>query len=309
MSDFVILSDSGCDFTKDLRERFGLDDYVPGTVMFPDGHFEYADLDWGTVTSEEYFDSMARTRFVYGSSLPSVGEVVEVYEKYLAEGKDIFAVTISSAISGTFNSFRLAVEEVKDKYPNNKIYIVDSLRYSSAIGIHVAMANELRKQGKSAADAAAWSEANKHRIHQMGPLDDLFFCQRKGRISMGKAIAGSLVGVRPLADFDRDGQNHVIGKARGRVKAIRATIEYMRNTIEDPEDQIIFVAHSNREDCAKELAELIKKEFSPKDVVVHSIGMSCGTGVGPGLTAAFYIGKEISEDMSAEAAILAAAVK
>ena len=103
-----------------------------------------------------------------------------------------------------------------------------------------------------------------------------------------------------MADFNRHGLAQVLGKFKGKKRAFDAVIDYMKGTIENPQDQIIFVAHSNREQAARLLAERIQKEFSPKEIIINHIGMSCGASIGPGLCAAFYWGKEISENMEYE---------
>ena len=147
-------------------------------------------------------------------------------------------------------------------------------------------------------------EANKHRIHQIGPMDDMFFLVKTGRVSNFKAFFGTLVGINPMADFNRNGLSQVLGKFKGKQNAFDAVIEYMRGTIEDPQDQIIFVAHSDREQAAKVLAQRIAEEFSPKEIIINHVGMSCGASIGPGLCAAFYQGAEISEGMEKEQALM-----
>ena len=107
-----------------------------------------------------------------------------------------------------------------------------------------------------------------------------------------------------MADFNRKGLAEVLGKFKGKKAAFDAVIKYMRATGENFEDQIIFVAHSNRPNAAQVLAEMIKKEFNPKEIIINHIGMSCGASIGPGLCAAFYLGAEISEDCEKEKAIM-----
>lgn len=162
----------------------------------------------------------------------------------------------------------------------------------------------MKQQGATLEQTAAYLEENKHRVHQIGPMDDLFFLTKTGRISNFKAFFGSLVGINPMADFNRNGLSQVLGKFKGKQRAFDAVIEYMKGTIENPEDQIIFVAHSNREQAAQLLAQRIRDTFNPKEIIINHVGMSCGASVGPGLCAAFYQGKEISENMEYEQALM-----
>ncbi len=309
MSDFVIIPDSSSDFTKNLRERFGIPDYISGIVYFPDGHSEKADMDWERYNPKEFYESMNDKKTIYKTACAATGDIIEVYEKYLSAGKDILAITLSSALSGTYQTCEMVKNQLLEKYPERKIICVDSMRYSTALSLLVIMAAEKQKAGATLEETAEFIEKNKHRVHQMGPMDDLFFLVKTGRISNFKAFFGTLVGINPMADFNRKGLSEVLGKFKGKKTAFDAVIKYMHKTIENPEDQIIFVGHSNRLQAAELLAEMIRKEFSPKEVIINDIGMSCGASVGPGLCAAFYYGSEISEDMSKEKAIMDEIIK
>ena len=97
---------------------------------------------------------------------------------------------------------------------------------------------------------------------------------------------------------------HAKNLCKGKKRAFDATIEYMRGTIENPQDQIIFIAHSNREQAAQVLAQRVRDEFSPKEIIINHVGMSCGASIGPGLCAVFYQGKEISENMEQEQSLM-----
>ena len=139
----------------------------------------------------------------------------------------------------------------------------------------------------------------------MGVLEDLFFCKRMGRVSATAAVMGTLVGIRPLADLGETGLSTPIGKVRGRKAAIDTSIEYIRRTIENPEEQIIFVTHSVRKEQALELKRRIEEEFRPREVIVTTVSQACGASIGPGLYAAFYLGKPISKGLAEERKLLA----
>ncbi len=304
MSDFVIIPDTSCDLVKDLRERFGIDDYISGIVYFPDGHSEFADLDWERHDPKEFFESMSDKKTIYKTACAPTGDIIEVYEKYLKQGKDILAICLSTGVSGTYSVCEMVKKELEEKYPERKIICIDSLRYSTSLSLLCIMAANKRKEGATIDETAEYIESVKHRIHQMGPMDDLFFLCKTGRISNFKAFFGTLVGVNPMADFNRQGLAEVLAKFKGKKAAFDAVIRYMKETIENPEEQIIFVAHSNRPEAAQLLADMIQKEFSPKEIIISHIGMSCGASIGPGLCAAFYYGSEISENCEKEKEIM-----
>jgi len=235
---------------------------------------------------------------------PNPEEIRDYYESFLKQGKDILAICLSSKISGTFNGFSFVAYEVLRYYPERKIIIVDSLKYSSAIGLLCIYASINRANGLTIEENAAWLEVKKYHLHQMGVLDDLFFCSRMGRVSGVTAIGGTLIGIKPLADFDRTGLSHKIGACRGMKKTFSVIKEYISETIIEPENQIIAVVHSLRKNEAEQLKQLIEDNFHPKEVIMTIVGQSCGPGIGPGLFAAFYLGTEISENMEKETEII-----
>ncbi len=304
MSDFVIIPDASSDLNKELRERFNIPDYVRGTIYFPDGSEHDADLDWELISPEKYYTDMTGRNILYKTASSRRQGILSVYENQLKAGKDILAITLSSALSGTNQVCQKVAEELLKKYPERKILIIDSLRYSTALSLLVIMASQKQQEGATLEETAAYVEQNKHRIHQMGPMDDMFFLVKTGRISNFKAFFGTLIGINPMADFSRHGLAQVLGKFKGKHRAFDATIEYMRATIENPQDQIIFVAHSNREQAAQALAKRVQEEFSPKEIIINHVGLSCGASIGPGLCAVFYQGTEISENMEKEQAIM-----
>lgn len=300
MSNFAIISDTSCDLRANLRERFGIDDYVRGYVYLPDGTDVRASLDWSEEESNTFFKELSKKTGGYKTSTPSSVEAAEVIEKQLKEGKDVLCVTLSGGLSGMFGVVTNAAKELREKYPERKILIVDSMRYSTAEGMVCLMASQYRDAGYSIEETAELLEKNKGKVHQIGWMDDLFYCKKVGRVSNAAAVMGTLIGVKAMADFNHKGMSHVLGKTRGYKNAYRHIIEYMKKTGEDLENQIIFVCHTLREEHALEVKKLIEEEIKPKEVIISTVGQASAPNVGPGLVAAFYLGREISEDAKEE---------
>ena len=301
---FVIIPDTACDLDKKLRDRFGIEDYLRGTIYFPDGHSELISLDWEKMTPDEYYSSMKGHNALYKTASVPMGEIREKFEKHLEKGEDILSISLSSGLSTSFNESELVAKELREKYPERTILCVDSLRYSTSLALLVIKACEKRNEGASIQETYDYVEEVKHSIHQMGFMDDLYFLAKTGRVSNFKAFFGTLVGVAPLADFNSKGVSEVLAKAKGRKAANKATIEYMKKIIVNPEEQIIFVAHSLRKEFADMLAEDIKNTFHPKEVIMNDVGMACGASIGPGLCCAYFIGKPMSETMEEEKRII-----
>ena len=304
MSDFVIIPDASSDLTKELRERFNIPDYIRGTLYHPDGRAVVADLDWEQIDPVTYYTSMSGRKMLYKTASAQRGDIVATYEKQLKEGKDILSITLSSGLSGTYQICKGVAEELMEQYPERKILVIDSLRYSTALSLLVIKASLKQQEGATLEETAEYIMNIRHTIHQMGPMDDMFFLVKTGRVSNFKAIFGTLVGINPMADFNRKGMSQVLGKFKGKKRAFDAVIEYMRGTVIEPEKQIVFVAHSNREQAAQALAQRVQEEFSPKEIIINHVGMACGASIGPGLCAVFYEGREISENMEQEQALM-----
>ncbi|MBQ1570810.1 MAG: DegV family protein, partial [Clostridiales bacterium] len=244
MADYVILTDSSTDLTKDLRERFGIDDYLPGNINFPDGHTEDSTLDWENISPQDFYTSMSKDS-MYSTSIKGLEVQEAFFEKYLKQGKDILNISLSHALSNTYDCCRKAASNLQEKYPDRKIICVDSLRYSGGDGLLCSIAGDMKKEGKSIDEVAQWLEDNKHRCHQTGTVDDLKFLAKMGRCSNVSAFMGSLINIKPIAEFNRDGMNQIITKVTGYKKLFAAMIEYMKATIE-PNPKRIFVSHTFR---------------------------------------------------------------
>lgn len=305
MQNFAILTDTASDMTAELRERFGVEGYVRGALNFPDGHSELADLDWGNLTPEAYYGSMKDKKSLYSTSLPAPQEIADLFERFLSQGRDVLFVCIATGLSGTHATACTVANDLREKYPERAIRCV-ATRYCGGEALLLTCASELRAAGKSLDETADWLECNVRRLHQMGVLEDLFFCKRMGRISGTAAVMGTLVGIRPMADLDPvTGLSTPVGKVRGRKAAIDTAIAYIRRTIEEPEKQIIFVTHSVRPEQAQELKRRIEQEFRPREVIVTTVSQACGASIGPGLYAAFYLGTPISDGLTKERALFA----
>ena len=302
MADYVLLTDSSTDLTKDLRERFGVDDYLPGNINWPDGTTHDSTLDWEEISSQDFYMSMGKDS-MYSTGIKNLEIQEAFFEKYLKQGKDILNVSLSHSLSNTYDSCRKAAENLKEKYPDRKIICVDSLRYAAGDGLLVSIAGDMKKSGASLEEVAEWLENNKHRCHQTGTVDDLKFLAKMGRCSNVSAFMGSLINIKPIAEFNRDGMNQIITKVTGYKKLYKAMIEYMKVTIE-PDPKRIFVSHSFRKAQWLEFQKLVAEEFPSAEIIPTTVNMANGSSIGPGMLVAFYMGKEISEGLVEETKIL-----
>lgn len=300
MNKYIILTDVTCDLSQEIRTEFGMEDYIRGHVHFSDDRDFPTTLDWSNINREEFYKALSNRKMQVNTAPASPEEYYLTFKKYAEAGVDILSISISSKISSTYNVAVGAAQRVKEEFPACKIYCFDSYKMSGAQGLLVMYALQLQKQGKSFDEVVAWLEENKHRVHQMGPIDDLIVVARRGRITMGKAIMGNFAGVKPMGDCSRDGYVSVLAKVKGINKALDVTVRYVEKMATDLENQFVLISHTNREAYAMKLKEMIEAEPGAPKVYVSDVFSGCGTNIGPGMVAVYFMGEEISEDLSVE---------
>lgn len=304
MDKYIILADVTCDLSAEIREHFGIEDYIKGHVHFSDERDMETTLDWSNISREEFYKALSNKKLDVSTAPASPEEYYLKFKSYAEQGYDILSMSISSKISSTYNVTVGAANRVKEEYPECKIYCFDSYKMSGALGLLVMYAQTLKNQGKSIDEVIEWLEDNKHRVHQMGPIDDLIFVARRGRITMGKAIMGSFAGVKPMGDCSRDGYVSVLTKVKGISKALELTVRYVEQAATDAKAQFMLISHSNRPEYAEKLKALIEEKIAPKKVFISDVFSGCGTNIGPGMVGVYFLGNEISEDLSAEKDIM-----
>ena len=302
---FAILTDAGGDFTREIIEKYGIEETPMSTVVWPDGSNRPTDLYWDTMTPNEYFTLMTNKKNNFSSSIPSPQTIVDRLSALAAAGRNVVVITISSTMSGGYSAFTVGAREVMEQYPEVKIKVIDSLRYSGAIDLIAVEASLCREKGMDFDSTVKYLQDFRLRIHQCGFIDDLFFLARKGRIAKGKAFMGNMIGIKPLGDLcNETGQTQIIGKARGYKTVMKLFPEYIRRTIGDPTNKSFVVTYSLREPQALEMKKMIEETFKPKNLIFVPVGQSTGCNVGPGLAAAFYAGDEPVSPMCEKEAVI-----
>lgn len=308
MNKYIILVDATSDLTKELREKYDIE-YIKGHVTFPDGVEHIATLDWNEIDKEVFFKDLRNKANNFSTAPASVEEYKVLLREYLSKGLDVMIISISSKLSGTYNFTLQVKEELSKEFPERKIVCIDSRRYSTAYGMLAIQASMLRSEGKSIEEVETYLNENRNRIHQIGPLDDLSFLAKRGRISHAKAFMGSLIGVKPLGDFSKDGLPTILAKAKGEKKAFDACVEYCKQIAGNIEDQVVFLAHTNRPKQIEYFKQLVEKELKPKEIIVSDVFVMNSINTGPGLTAIYFLGKPISDDLEYEKGLMDSILK
>lgn len=303
---FVIFTDAGGDFTKEQRERYGIEMPAESNIVWPDKTCKIADIDWETIDPDSYYRMMKKGGNLFETAFPTPEVITKRMEEYVSQGLDVFCVTISSTMSGGFSAFSICANEVMSRYPDRKIHVVDSLRYGGAITLICMEISRCREKGMSFDETKEYIDERRLWIHQCGVMDDLFFLAKKGRIPKMTAFMGNMISVKPMADLcNETGMSCVLGKAKGYKNFFKACPKFVRGTIGNPDGKLMVVSHSLRSEEAKKLYEVMKIEFPTANLEFVVMGQATGANVGPGLCAVFYMGdKRVSPNCDEERAVM-----
>lgn len=297
---YIILYDVTADISQEIRDYFEMPDYIRGHIHFSDGRDFQTTLDWSNISREDFYSALSNRKMEISTAPASPEEFYQAFRKYVEDGYKIISVNISSKISSSYNVACGAAERVKKEFPQAEIYCLDSYRMSGALGLLLIYAHILKKEGKSYQEVIQWLEENKHRVHQMGPIDDMIFIARRGRVTMGKAIMGTFAGVKPMGDCNNEGYVTVLAKVKGINKALDVTLQYAQKLAANVQDQYILISHSNRPAYAEKLKEMAETKLCAKKVFVTDVFPGCGTNIGPGMIAIYFMGNPISPELTTE---------
>ena len=287
MKDFVIVTDSCCDLTDTLAKKAELT--VIPMVLNISGNEYHNYLDEREISSKDFY---ARLRSGENASTSAVNMDVftGVFEDILKQDKDVLYLGFSSGLSSTYHVSTLVAEELSKKYPDNKIYCVDTLAASMGEGLLVYLSALQKQAGKSIEEVRDFAEDNKLKLCHWFTVDDLNHLKRGGRVSATTAFVGSLLNIKPILHVDDEGHLINVGKVRGRKLSVETIFENMKKSAIDPSEQIVFISHGDCEEDALTLKKMVEKEFHPKEIHINTIGPVIGAHSGPGTLALFFLG-------------------
>ncbi|BCY16673.1 hypothetical protein hrd7_05220 [Leptolinea sp. HRD-7] len=292
MPDFVIT----CCSTADLP----LEHLQKRNIPFVCFHFtmngrEYPDDLGQTISFDDFYAQIAAGAMPTTSQV-NVNQFIDFFEPFLKQGKDILHISLSSGISGTYNSAVLAREQLTQKYPERKITTIDSRGASSGYGLLVDSAVDMKDTGASMDEIHQWVEENKLKIHHWFFSTDLTHYKRGGRISAASAVVGGLLNICPLMNMDNLGRLIPREKIRGKKQVIRAIVEKMEQHAQGGLDYSgkCFISNSACYEDARAVADMIEEKFPHLNgkVMINSVGTVIGSHTGPGTVALFFFGDE-----------------
>ena len=289
MSEYVLFTDSNTDLPADLVQQLDLS--VIPMLFEMDGKSYYNYPDNHEMDPKEFYAAL-RGGKVCTTSQVSPSRFEEIFSPVLESGRDILYLCFSSGLSGTYNTSRLAVEELREKFPDRKIRTVDTLAASMGQGLLVYLAAKKRQEGMGLDELGDWVEENRLKLCHWFTVDDLMFLKRGGRVSGAAAVMGTMLGIKPVLHVDDEGHLILMEKVRGRRASLDALVKHMQATAIRPAEQTVFISHGDCQADCDYVAQQLREKLGVKEIVTSYIGPVIGAHSGPGTVALFFVGEK-----------------
>ena len=291
MKEFILSCCSTADITE---EHFKSRDIHYVCFHFSLDNVTYPDDLGKSMPFDKFYKAMADGAETKTSQV-NVDEFINYFAPFLEAGQDILHISFSSGLSGSVNSAMIARDELMKKYPDRKLYVVDSLCASSGYGLLMDKLADLRDEGMNIDDLYSWANENKLRLHHWFFSTDLTFYIKGGRVSKTSGIVGTILNICPLLNMDRNGKLIPEAKIRGKKNVANKIVDKMEELADNGlcYDGKCYISNSACFDDAKAVADLVKDRF-PKlreEVLINNIGTTIGSHTGPGTVALFFWGK------------------
>lgn len=275
MNNYIITTDTTTDLPEDYIKKHDL-----GIMSLT-----YT-LEGTTYSKDNPLDVKLFYEKMRNGSMPTTSQVnpenaKNIFLPYLKDGYDILHIAFSSGLSGSYNSTRIAAEELSEEFPDRKITIIDSLAASLGEGLLVHKAVMLKEQGADLDTVADWVEQNKLHIVHNFTVDDLFHLHRGGRVSKATAILGTMINVKPILHVDDEGHLIALSKVRGRKKSLQALVDSMEKQMGAYRSQndIVFISHGDSLADAQYVADLVKQRFGIESFLINYVGPTIGGSI------------------------------
>ena len=284
---FAIATDAACDLPHAFLTANNIV-WLPLAYGIGDKQFRSTLDQSDSLFLLEQMASGAKTYTVQAS----FEEYLELWAPIAEQGQDIVHISLSSKLSNTYHSACQAKDAFCEKYPDIKLYCIDSLGACTGQGLLVLAAQHLRDEGKSASETAQWLEDYKLKVQHWFSPSDLAYLKKGGRISSSQALFGSMLDVKPIMNINREGKLVSTQKIKGRKNALATLAQITQSQIMTPESQTIYVTHAGCPEDAQHLAEMVQSRLPMVRTEILSLGPIITVHTGPGLIAIFFWGKE-----------------
>ncbi len=285
MKDFVIVTDSACDIKPSFLKEWGVE-LIELSFRFDGEDKEYRNSE---MDISEFYNRMKNGETAKTSAI-NPDEFTNAFEEILKQGKDILYLGFSSGLSTTYNSSRLAAEDLLEKYNGNKILTVDTLAASAGQGLLVYLAVQKQMEGASIEETADYIEDIRLSLCHWFTVDDLVYLKRGGRVSPTVAFVGTVLGIKPVLHVDDNGKLVSVSKARGRKAALGALIEKYEELSCEKSGGTVFICQADCMEDAEYVKSILEEKYNAVVKIITDIGPVIGAHAGPGTIAVFFIG-------------------
>lgn len=286
---FKLVTDNMADLPREYLREHNVDFMALSYILDGEEYGKERELDY------KDFYGMMRNGKMPTTSQVNPEEAKAFFEECIKENAQILYIAFSSGLSGTFNSGRIAAEEIMEEHPDVKIAVIDSLAASLGEGLLVHKAVKLRDQGKTLEETVEWLESHRLNLVHAFTVDDLFHLHRGGRVSKTAAILGTLVSIKPKLHVDDEGHLILIGKVRGRRKSLDSLVDYMEEKMgswmQENKEDYVFISHGDALEDAEYVKKRIQERFGMEHFLINNVGPVIGAHSGPGTIALFFMGE------------------
>lgn len=283
MNEYKLLTDSTCDLPLEILKKFEIE-AIPFSYQFGDEPASFDCIDENREKRLRAFYRRIKNGEFSSTSQINPSSFIKFFEPFLQNEKDILFISFSSGLSSSYGSAIMAANQLKTKYKDRKIRIIDSLCASLGEGLLVYESALLKDKGMDIESLSQWIENNKLKIKHPNIIGSLKHLQRGGRISSATAFFGSLLNIMPILHMTKQGKLEIVDKKRGMKNSVNFIISKMK---ESNIGNKIFISHSDCKKQALEIADIMKKEFN-SEILVNEIGTVIGSHTGCGTIAIFY---------------------
>lgn len=286
MSDYVIYTDSGCDIAPEILAQWGVHS-CSLSFSFDGGATALTESE---MSISEFYQRM-RQGEVAKTSAVNVATFAAAFEREVAAGRDVLYLGFSSGLSATYNSGRIAMAELSERYPERTLLSVDSLCASAGQGLLLYLATEKKKQGMDIKALAEYLTDIRFNICHWFTVDDLVYLKRGGRIGATAAFVGNVLGIKPVLHMDNEGHLINMFKVRGRRTAVTALADKLGETALDLRGGTVYISHADCQADVALLQTILSEKYGVSVDIVTDVGSVIGAHAGPGTLALFFVGK------------------
>lgn len=288
MSNYVIMTDASSDLDEKVCKEIDVQVIPMDFSLGEKTYTHYADQH--EISISEFYSRLKAGEDAVTSQI-SPGRYSDCFREQLDNGKDIIYMSLSSGLSGTFQSALMVQNELIDEYPDRKIKCIDSLCAAVGLGLLAVLCGKKKQAGASFEEMVDYIEETKGKICHWFTVEDLMQLKRGGRIGAVSAVVGSALKIHPVLTVDREGKLKVVSKLRGEKKCMEYLLTRFSEDRFHDTDTAIMIGHSENPEAAEELKRMINEVNPVKEVYVQSIGPVIGSHTGLGMLAVTFVGQ------------------